>query len=91
MSCLITALTRSFIEKNYEKENKQKRSKNKNFTAKTKYLDLNAPSNNAKMQSYKTLTAQVYFVHNIQQMAFFFMRFCHIVLMRQGNKVDKRK
>ena len=47
-----------FHLKNYEKKKtNNKRSKNNYFTAKTKYLNLNAPSNNAKMQSYKTLTA----------------------------------
>ena len=30
---------------------------------------MNAPSNNAKMQSYKTLAAKIYFVNTIQQMA----------------------
>ena len=35
--------------KNYKKTNKNI-SKNKNFAAKTKYLNLNAPSNNAKIQ-----------------------------------------
>ena len=64
MPCLITALTRSFIEKTTKK-------KNKNSTAKNNYLNLNAPSNNAKLQSYKTLTAQIYFVHTIKQMAIF--------------------
>ena len=68
MQYLITALTRSVIEKTTRKKN-NKRSKNKNFTAKTKYPNLNAPSNNAKKQSYKTLTAQIYFVHTIQRMA----------------------
>ena len=72
MPYLITALTRSFIGKTRRRENKQKRSKNKNFTAKNKHLILNAPSNNANMQSYKTSTAQIYFVRTIQQMAIFF-------------------
>ena len=44
MQCLITALTRSFIEKT--KKKKTNKSKNKNFTAKTKYLNMNATSNN---------------------------------------------
>ena len=60
-----------FNLKIYEKKTNNKRSKNKNFTAKIKYLNLNAPINNAKMQLYKTLTAQIYFVHIIQRMAFF--------------------
>ena len=60
-----------FHGKNYEKKTNNKKGKNKNFTEKTKCLILNAPSNNAKMQSYKNLTAQIYFVHTIQQMAIF--------------------
>ena len=70
--CLITALTKFVIEKTTRKKNKQRNKQNKNFTAKTKYLNLNAPSNIAKMQSFKTLTAQIYFVYTIQQMAIFF-------------------
>ena len=46
-------------------------SKNKNFTAKTEYLNLKAPSNNVKKQSDKTLTTQVYFFLTIQQMESF--------------------
>ena len=79
MSCLITALTRSFIEKT-TKKNKQQKKQKQNFTAKTKYLNLNAPSDNAKMQSYKILFLQIYFVYSRWQ-------FC---LMRLGNKVDQR-
>ena len=48
MPCLITALIRSFIEKT-TKKNKQQKKQKQNFTAKTKYLNLNAPSDNAKM------------------------------------------
>ena len=69
MPCLTTALTRYFIENTTKKT--INKSNNKKFTAKTKYLNLNAPSNNAKMQSYKILTAQFYFVLTIQQMAIF--------------------
>ena len=71
MQGLITALTRSFIEKPAKNTN-NKRSKNKHFTAETKYLSLNAPSNNAKMQSNKILTVKIYFVHTIHQIAIFF-------------------
>ena len=71
MICLITALTRSFIEKTTRKKNKQQKKQKQKFHAKTKYLNLNAPSNNAKRQSYKTLTAKIYFVHPIQQRAIF--------------------
>ena len=49
------------------KKTNNKISKNKNFAAKTKYLNMNAPSNNAKMQSDENLTIQIYFVQNIQQ------------------------
>ena len=57
--------------KTTRKKTNNKRSENKNFTAKTKYLNLNAPSNSAKMQSSETLTAQIYIVHTIQQSAIF--------------------
>ena len=40
----------------------KKISENKNFTAKTENLNLNAHSNNVKMQSDKTLTTQIYFL-----------------------------
>ena len=60
-----------FHWKKLRKKTNNKRSKIKNFTAKTKYLILNAPRNNAKMQSYKTLTAQIHIVHTIQHMAIF--------------------
>ena len=101
MPCLITAVTRSFIEKTTRKKTNNKRSKNKKFTEKTKYLNLNAPSNNDKMQSYKTLTKQIYFVHTIQQTVHTIQQVVHTIeqidtiqqfsLMRLGNKVDKRK
>ena len=68
MLCLFPVLTRSVIEKIREKKTNNKTSKNKNFAAKTKYLNLNAPSNNAQMQSDKNLTTQIGFVHTIQQM-----------------------
>ena len=68
MPCLITALTRSVIEKLREK-NKQQKKQIKNSTAKTNYLKLNASSNNAKKQSYETLTAQIYFFYIIQQIS----------------------
>ena len=71
MPCLITALIRSVIEKITRKRTNNKISKNKNFTAKTKYLNFNAPSNNAKMQLDKNLTTQVYFVNTKQQMEYF--------------------
>ena len=70
MPCLITALTISFIEKTTRKKNKQQKKQKQKFHGK-KFLNLNAPSNNAKMQLYKTSTAKIYFVHAIQQMANF--------------------
>ena len=45
-----------------------KKSENKNFTAKTEYLNLKALSNNVKMQSDKILTTQIYFLLTIQWM-----------------------
>ena len=68
MACLITALTRSVVKKTTRKSNKI--SKNKNVTAKTKYLNLKAPSNNVKLQSDKTLTTHFYFFLTTQQMKF---------------------
>ena len=56
--CLTTALTRFAIKKTTRKNTKNKKSINKNFTVKTQYLNLKAPSNNVKMQSDKTLTTQ---------------------------------
>ena len=70
MPCLITALTRSFIEK-IAKKNKQQKKQKQNFHGKNKYKNLNAPNNNAKMQSSKTSMSKIYFVHIIQQMAIF--------------------
>ena len=45
--------------RDYEKKTNNKISKNKNFTAKTEYQNLKAPSNNVKMQSDKALTTQI--------------------------------
>ena len=45
-----------------QKKTNNKISENKNFTAKTENLNLNAHSNNFKMQSDKTLTTQIYFL-----------------------------
>ena len=69
---LFTAPTRSAVKELREK--KTKISKSKNFTAKTEYQNLKAPSNNVKMQSVKTLTtlhSLLQFLLNIQQMHFF--------------------
>ena len=71
MPCLITALTRSTIEKTTRKNSKQQNKQNKNFTAETRYLKLKAASNNVKIQSDKTLTSQIYFFLTIQQMNVF--------------------
>ena len=70
MACLITAPKRAANKKDYEK-NKQKNKQKQNFTAKTQYLNLKAPSNNVKMQSDKTLTTQIYFFLTMQQMEIF--------------------
>ena len=51
-----------------KKKTKNKIRTNKNFTAKTECLNLNAPSNNVKGHSGKTITTQVYFFLIIQQM-----------------------
>ena len=58
MPCLITTLTRSAVKKITRKKTNNKISKNRNFKAKTQYLNLKEPSNDVKMQSDKTLTAQ---------------------------------
>ena len=60
----------SAIKKTTRKKN-NKISKNKNFKAKTQYLNLKAPSNNVKMQSDKTLTTQSYYFLTTQQMKIF--------------------
>ena len=71
MSCLITALTRSAIEKITRKKTNNKISENKNFKTETQYLNLKAPSKNVKMQSDKTLTTQIYFFLTTQRMDVF--------------------
>ena len=60
MPCLITALRKHAIKKTTRRKTNNRESKNKNFTAKTQYLNLKAPSNNVKIQSDKTLTIQLY-------------------------------
>ena len=62
MPCLITVLTGSAIRKTTRTKN-NKISKNKEF--------LEAPSNNVKMQSDKTLTTQIKFLLTMQQMDVF--------------------
>ena len=71
MPCLITTLTSSAIEKTTRKKANNKISNNKNFKAKTQYLNLKSPSNNVKMQSDKTITTQSYYFLTIQQMKTF--------------------
>ena len=61
MPCPITTLTSFAIKKTTSKKTYNKISKNKNFKAKTYYLNLEAPSNNVKMQSDKTLTTKLLF------------------------------
>ena len=78
MPCLITAPTRSDLKETARQKNNQKISKNKNFTAKTEYLNLKTHSNNVKMQSDKTLTTEFLFLLKKQRMEIFFlMRLCH--------------
>ena len=62
----ITTLTSSAIKKTTIKTAINKIGKNKNFKAKTPYLNIEAPSNNVKMQSDKTLTTQSYYFLTIQ-------------------------
>ena len=70
MPRLIT--TRYAIKNNTRKKTTTTtKSKNKNFSAKTQYLNLKAPSNNVKLQSDKTLTKQIYFFLTTQQMGVF--------------------
>ena len=60
MPCLITEPMRSGIkETTRQKKTNSKISKNKTFSANTEYLILKAHNNNVKMQSDKTLTAQI--------------------------------
>ena len=83
MPCLIKVLTKSAI-KNCEKKDKTTNSaKNKNFTAKTQYLNLKAPCTNIKMQSDKTLAIQFYSFLTTQPMG------CFLNDTRQ--QVDKKK
>ena len=65
MPCLISAPTRSAI-----KETTRKKSKNKNFTAKTECQNLKAPSNKVKMQSDNPDYTNLLFL-TIQQMESF--------------------
>ena len=58
MPCLITAPMR-FDLKETTRQRQQKNSKNRDFTAKTEYLNLKAHSNNVKMQSVRTLNTQI--------------------------------
>ena len=69
MPSLITAQRDPPLKRLRKKNNKI--SKNNNFTAKTEYQNLKAPSNNDKMQPDKTLTTQIYFFLTIQQMEIF--------------------
>ena len=50
---------------------KKQTCKNKNFTAKTQYLNFKAPSNNVKMRPDQTITTQIYSFLTIQQMEIF--------------------
>ena len=69
MPCLIT--TGSANEQT-TREKQQKKQKQKLLgTAKTQYINLQAPSNNVKLQSDKTLTTHVYFFLNTHQIGFF--------------------
>ena len=71
MTCLITALTGSATKKTTRIEQTTKIVKNKNFTAKTQYINLKAPSTKVKMQSDKTLNTQIYSFLTIQQLQIF--------------------
>ena len=58
MPCLITAPTRSDI-KETARQKKTNNKTNKNFTAKSDYLNQKAPSSNIKMQSDMSITTQI--------------------------------
>ena len=62
----IKTLTSSVIKKTTRKKTNNKISKNKNFKAKTQYLNLKAPINNVKIQSDRTLTTQRYYFLTMQ-------------------------
>ena len=86
MPCFIKAPIRSDIKKTTrQKKNNQKISKNKNFTAKTEYVNLEAHSNNVKMQSDKTLTTQNYFPLTIQRME----RFLNETMLKVNKENDQ--
>ena len=58
MPCLTTVPTRSAAKETTRKKNNKT---SKNFTAKTNYQNLKAPSNNLKRQSDNTLTTKTTF------------------------------
>ena len=47
-------------------ETNNKTSKNKIFTAKSQYQNLEAPSNKVKMQSVRTLTTRILFFFHVK-------------------------
>ena len=57
--------------KNATRKKKKQKNQNKNFTAKTHYLNSEAPFNNVKMQSDKTLATQIHSCVTTQQIGFF--------------------
>ena len=73
-----------YHRKYHEKKNKQQKKEKQKIHGKTQYLNLNAPRNHAKLQTDKTLTTQIYFVHTKQQMKIFFNE-------TRSNKVRKWK
>ena len=66
MPVLVRALTRFALIRLKTKRNKK--ISEKNFTEKTQYINLKAPSNNVKTQSDKSLTTQIYFFLTTKQM-----------------------
>ena len=59
MPCLTTT---RFATKSLRENNNSNNKKKQNFTAKTQYFNLMAPSNNVKLQSDKILATQIYFL-----------------------------
>ena len=88
MPCPITAPMRSDLKEDTRQTKTKKISKNKNFTAKTEYLNLRAHSNNVKMQSDKTLTTQNNFLLTIQRMESFLID-SMLQSIRRNSKFNK--
>ena len=69
--CLIKALKRSVNRKLREKTKQTTNQQKKHLLAKFEHLSLNAPVNNVQIQSYKSLTPQVFILVITKQMGLY--------------------